>query len=205
MRLRTQQKNGGFTLVEIMIVIAIIGGVLALGVPKMFSTASTMRAAIRKLAVITRDIRNNSRLYQVTTRLAISLDKDKGYAYLVESSPGIVLMQSELQEKELERLTEKQAEESKKKVQFSTEARVLKKPVTLPKGMKFEDVEKAGRDEAQASGMAYINFYPQGLSEEAAIHISDGGNLHWTIVINPLTGRADVYEKRVTLKELRGQ
>lgn len=204
MRLRTQQQSGGFTLVEIMIVIAIIGGVLAIGVPKMFSTASTMRAAVRKLAVITRDIRNNSRLYQVTTRLAISLDKDKGYTYLVESSPGIVLMRSELQEKELERLTEKQAEESKKKVQFSTDARVLKKPVTLPKGMKFEDVEKTGRDEAQAGGMAYINFYPQGLSEEAAIHISDGGSLHWTIVINPLTGRADVYEKRITLKELRG-
>lgn len=187
-----------------MIVIAIIGGVLAIGVPKMFSTSSAMRAAIRKFAVLTRDIRSNSRLYQVTSRLTIQIDKDKGYTYSVESSPGIVLMRSELQEKELERLTEKQAEESKKKVAFAADARVLKKPVTLPKGLKFESVEKTGRDEVYTSGVVHLNFYPNGLSEEAAIHMTGDGGLNWTIVINPLTGRADVYEKKVTLKELRG-
>ena len=187
-----------------MIVIAIIGGILAIGVPKMFSTSATMRAAVRKLAVITRDIRNNSRLYQVTTRLVISLDKEKGYTYSVESSPGVVLMQSKLQKEELEKLTEKQAEEQKKKVSFSNDSRVLKRAVSLPKGMLFEDIEKTGATEAETSGQAHINFYPQGLSEEAAIHISDGKDLHWTIVINPLTGRADVYEKRITLKELKG-
>ena len=189
----------GFTLVEIMIVIAIIAGVLAIGVPKMFSTTTAMRGAIRKLAVMTRDVRNNSRLYQVTTRLVISLDKDKGFTYTVESSPGVVLMKTEMQEKELEKVTSEQEKDAKPKTAFSQEARVLKKPVTLPKGLKFEDVEKSSRQEAETSGKAYINFYPQGLSEEAAIHLGDGKDLHWTIVINPLTGRESFEKGEVTL------
>ncbi len=193
----------GFTLVEIMIVIAIIAGVLAIGVPKMFSSSTAMRGAVRKIAVMSRDIRNNSRLYDVTTRLVISLDKQKGYSYAVESSPGVVLMASETKEKELEKLTTLQQEGEKKKTDFSPEARVLKKVVGLPKGMIFEDVEKGGQTEIITEGKAYINFYPQGLAEESAIHLGDGKALHWTIVVNPLTGRADVYEKHVTLKEIK--
>ena len=199
----SRNQERGFTLVEIMIVTAIIGGVLAIGVPKMFSSSTAMRGAVRKLAVITRDVRNNSRLYQVTTRLAITVDNAKGNTYTVESSPGVVLMQSKLQEEELEKLTDKQAKDEKPKTQFSAEARVAKRPTSLPKGLHFEDVEKTSRDEALTAGTVYINFYPNGLSEEAAIHMGDGKDLHWTIVINPLTGRADLYEKRITLKELK--
>lgn len=187
-----------------MIVIAIIAGVLAIGVPKMFSSSTAMRGAIRGLAVMTRDIRNNSRLYGVTTRLAIQIDKEKGMTYAVESSPGVALLTTEEQEKEVARLTSGQRGEEPTGPKFSQEARVQKKPVTLPKGLIFEDVEKSDRKDASVSGTVYINFYPNGLAEEAAIHLGDGKTLHWTITINPLTGRADVFEKRVTLKELKG-
>ena len=196
-------KNAGFTLIEIMVVIAIIAGVLVIGVPKMFNSGTAMRGAIRKLAVLTRDIRNNSRLYGVTTRIVLNVASDKVGSYSVESSPGVVLMTTQEQEKELALLTSGQQENTKTKVEFSPESRVLKKTVTFPKSLMIEDVEKVGRDAPVTEGKAYINFYPQGLSEEAAIHIGDGKTLHWTIVVNPLTGRADVYEKRITLKELK--
>lgn len=198
-----QRSNRGFTLVEIMIVMAIIAGVLAIGVPKMFSSSTAMRGAVRKIAVMTSDIRNNSRLYNVTTRLVLTMDKEKGYTYSVESSPGVVLMKSAETEKELEKLTSAQQDSLKKPSEFSPDARVLKKAVTLPKNMMIEDVEKVGKDGAVNAGIAYVNFYPQGLSEEAAIHLGNGKDLHWTIIINPLTGRADVFEKHVTLKEAK--
>ncbi len=197
------RSESGFTLIEVMVVIAIIAGVLVVGAPKMFSTATAMRGAIRKIAVMTRDIRNNSRLYGVTTRLVINIAKDKSGSYSVESSPGIVLMTTQVQADEIEKLTSSQSEDSKPKTKFTAEGRVLKKTIALPAGLMFLDVEKTGRDDAVIEGKAYINFYPQGLSEEAAIHIGDGKSLNWTIVINPLTGRADVYEKHVTLKELK--
>lgn len=202
--MRSSFRHAGFTLIEIMIVISIIAGVLVVGVPKMFSSGTAMRGAVRKIAVLTRDIRNNSRLYGVTTRLVLFVASDKVGAYNVESSPGIVLMRTEEQEKEIEKLTESQQESTKTKVDFAPETRVLKKQVTFPRGLLIEDVEKTGHDTV-TEGKAYINFYPQGLSEESAIHVGDGKTLHWTIVINPLTGRADVYEKRITLKELKNQ
>jgi len=205
MRCRQESyKQNGFTLVEIMIVIAIIGGVLVIGVPKMFSTSTAMRGAIRKIAVMTRDIRNNSRLYGVTTRLVLTTNKEKGYSYAVESSPGVVLMMTEEKQSELDKLTSAQRDGEKKTTTFTPETRVLKKVVSFPKGMIVEDVEKVGKQEASADGKVFINFYPNGLAEEAAIHVGDGKELHWTISINPLTGRADVYEKRISLKEIKG-
>jgi Tfp pilus assembly protein FimT len=188
-----------------MIVIAIIAGIIAIGAPKLFSSAAAQRTAVRKLAVMTREIRNNSRLYNCTTRIVISMEKDKGHGYTIESAEGNAALMTEDQEKEVEKLTDIQKENEGKSAKFSQETRVLKKPIALPKGLFFESVEYTGRTKPITEGTAMVNFFPQGLSEEVAIHMTDRKTLNWTIAINPLTGRADVYERKITLKEITGR
>jgi general secretion pathway protein H len=200
-----KRDSRGFTLIEIMIVIAIIAGIIAIGAPKLFSSSASMRTAVRKLAVLTREVRNNSRLYNVTSRLVISIGKEKGDSYWVESAEGVAPLMTEDQEKEIEKLTEIQKESSVKSAHFQQDSRVLKGTVTLPKGLHFEEVEYGAREKSIGEGNAMIHFFPQGISEEVAIHLTDHKTLNWTITINPLTGRADVFEKKVTLKELRNK
>ena len=59
---RVRSSARGFTLLEIMIVLAIVGAVLAMGAPKLFNSGTAARSAIRKIAIMTREIRNTARL-----------------------------------------------------------------------------------------------------------------------------------------------
>ena len=179
----------------------ILVAVLAIGAPMMFTTSSAMRGAIREMAVRTREIRNVGRLNGSTMRLVINMNDDKGHSYWVESAPGNVTLLSDEQRKELERMTSLQREDEAPKKEFEMDSRVMKKEQKLPRGMFFESVEYGNR-EPVVSGPAFIHFFPQGLSEASAIHLTDRKNLNWTITINPLTGRADVFERKITLKEL---
>lgn len=186
-----------------MIVLAIITAVLVVGGNRLFNNNNQMRSTVRQLAVITRQIRNVARLQGTTSRLAIRMDDEKGHSFWVESAPGHVLLFTENQEEELKRLTDLQREGIEKKSKFELEPKVLKSPVKLPRGLFFESVEYAARQKAITEGTSYIHFFPSGLSEDAVIHVTDRKNLNWTIAINPLTGQAQVFERKVSLKELR--
>jgi general secretion pathway protein H len=200
-RMRNTSERG-FTLIEIMIVMAIIAAVLAIGGPRLFDAKNEMRRAVRELAILPRELRDNSRLFGLTTRLVITMDEEKTHTISVESASGSALLLSEEQENELAKLTEMQRADVAQKDSFHPETRILKKPKNLPRGLFISAVEYATRSKAVVNGKAYIHFFPQGLAEEAAIHLTDKKSLNWTIVIEPLTGRAQVFERNVALKEL---
>ena len=201
--MRAIRTRAGFTLIEIMIVMAVITAVLSFGAPKMFSNASQMRSAIRKLAVLSREIRNVSRLTNSTGRLVIQMDDEKGHTYWIESAPGNAMALSEDAQKNLDSMTSMQREDQGEKEQFTVDTRIVKSPVQLPRGLFFTDVEYGNKREPVTKGKTYVHFFPHGLSEEVAIHVSDKKTLNWTITVHPLTGRADVFERKATLKELR--
>ena len=196
-------RRNGFTLIEIMVVITIIAAVLAIGAPRLFDKKTQIQAAVRKISTLTRQIRNSARIFNTTSRLVISFDEKKGHSFWVESAAGNVTLLSEDQEKEEARRNDAKSE--KPKSVFSPDVRVLKKPEYLPKGLYFDRVEYATRDKPIESGVAYIHFFPQGLVEEVAIHISDHKTLHWTITVHPLTGRNQIFDGDIKLKEVSEQ
>lgn len=197
-------RSDGFTLVEVMIVIAVIAAVLAIGAPRLFSTGTAMRAAVREMGIVPREARNFARLFNITTRLVISMDEEKGHTYWVESGSNNAPLISRDQEEELSRLTRAQREDelTSVKTQFQIEKKITSKPKNLPRGLYFEGVEYPGDGDMIETGTTYIHFFSKGLADAAAIHLTDRKTLNWTITINPLTGRAEVFERKVSLKEL---
>ncbi len=185
-------------------VIVIIVGVTVIGGTKLFNPSENRRAQIRRFAIQTREIRTAAKLQHSTFRLAIMMDDENGHRFWVESAPGIALQLSEVQEEELSKLTEAQKQDIvgkrakfEKDTKFGTE-------VKLTSGLVFEGVEIAGRKKEVTQGMAYVNFLPQGLSDEAIIKIGDRKTLEWSILIHPLTGAAEIINRKISLKELRG-
>lgn len=199
------KRASGFTLIEIMVVLVIIGTVIATIAPKLVDRKMRMRESVRKLATLTREIHNASRLYNATYRLVIKMDDKKGHSYTVESAPGNVTLLTEDQAEAEAKANSGKNKEDLPKSDFSEDARVLKRPEELPKGFYIGSVEYGNRKEEISEGVAYIHFFPQGLTEEAVIHLTDKKSLNWTIALHPITGRADLYEKDVSIKELRDQ
>ncbi len=185
-----------------MVVIAIIAGVLAFGGQRLFSSSASMRASVRQLAVSTREIRNVARLYNTTQRLVISANEKERHSYWVESAPGDVTLMSREQQEEFDKLTSVQQEDKAPKSEWTTDGRVIKSPVELPKGLFFGEIEYSDKERLSEDGIHHVHFFPQGLSDQVAIHLTDKKTLNWTITIHPLTGRADVYEKKISLQEL---
>ena len=71
----------------------------------------------------------------------------------------------------------------------------------LPSSLRFKSVETQGAERPVTSGMAYIHFSPEGLVEKSIVQITDGKDLTWSLIFNPITGQAEVVPKAMTLKD----
>lgn len=192
----------GFTLIEIMIVVLIMIGVLAIGGTRIFNPNEHRRAQVRKVAILTKELRTAARLQNATFRLVLSMDAEKGSSYWVERASGHVLQMTEEQQKELERLTDiQQKDATNSRSKFEKDKK--HKDIKLNGGLVFEGVEISGHSKETGAGLAYIHFFPHGLSDEALIKIGDRANQHWTISIHPLTGVAEILNGSLNFRDLK--
>lgn len=191
------------TLIEIMVVLVIITTVVVFGAPKLAGTGTQLRNTMRSLSVITKRLHHMARINRKTYRLVIQLSGGEAGTqdiFWIESSEKPVALLSDEQAEEEDMKVSKSADE-KPASQFTADTALLKKPAGLPGNIFFEDVELASRNAVITQGLAYIHFMPQGFAEEAAIHITDRKNIHWTIIIHPLTGQGQVVGEYVSLKD----
>lgn len=174
-----------------------------MGAGQLINPNENRRSQVRKLAIETKELRTAARLQNSTFRLAILMDNEKGHKFWVESASGHTLQLSEEQEKELEKLTTAQREGALKGRSKFTKDKKLGKEVSLTGGLVFEGIEISGKSKEITSGLAYVYFFPQGLSDEALIKIGDRKNQHWTISIHPLTGSAQVLNRTASFRDLQ--
>lgn len=196
------KNDRGFTLIEIMITILIMAAVVAIGGTRIINPNENRRGQVRKIAVQTKELRTSARLQNATFRIVFQMDPEKGHRYWVESASGHALQLSEAQEKELNSLTQIQRDEAYKGRSKFTKDPKYGKEVELTTGLFIEGVEISGRSKEVTSSLAYVHFFPQGLSDEALIKIGDRKNQHWTIKIHPLTGTAEIRNGSLTFKDL---
>ncbi|HEY8269609.1 MAG TPA: type II secretion system protein [Pseudobdellovibrionaceae bacterium] len=194
-------SRGGFTLIEVMIVIAIIAGLIAVGAPRLLKKDANIKTTARQLTVLVKEIRNQAKLFNSTYRLVIRIETGQE-SFWVEKSSGPVLIDKEKLKEELEgKNKDKKPEENAPPPLFQIDKRLSKKEKFLPSNLHFAQVETMNMSQPVTSGLAYIHFFPEGLMEASTIQITDKKNT-WTLVFNPLTGQADIVEKAVNLKEL---
>lgn len=187
----------GFTLIEIMVVLAIIASMIMLAAPKLVKKDGNIKAVTREFVIRAKEIRNKARLSNSTYRIAINLD-DKGNKYWVERANGPQAVDPQAYEKE----REENSKEAPPPL-FKMDNSILKRESALPNGLRFGSVETINMKSPRTSGLAYVHFFSEGFVEAAAIQITNGNNLTWTLVFNPLTGQADIIEKAQSLKDIQ--
>jgi general secretion pathway protein H len=190
-------RQKGFTLLEIVIVIAIVASLMVLGLPRIRKNNTNIKSVVREMAGLCREIRNYARMKNSTYRLVLKVGSNED-AYGVEAATGTALAFSEEKQKKFDELSE----DEKPKSAFQAVDKPLKNPKVLPSGLSFRQVETKVRKTPVTKGTAYVHFSAEGLVEQSVIQITDGKNLTWSLVINPLTGHAQIIERAVELKDI---
>ena len=201
-----KNHSSGFTLIELMVVLLIIAVVIAMAIPRLGkSLGSQMKTITRKIVVLNKELHHFSRLRNKTYRLVIDFGdktvKNKPPRFYVESATTRQL----LAPPEATPPPRKFGEDKDKPPPgpFSKDEEFLKKPIELPSGVAFEDVETDGYPKPVTEGLAFVHFFPEGLVQQCIIHLTDGKNMHWSLIVNPLTADTEVLTSYKKLKEIQ--
>jgi prepilin-type N-terminal cleavage/methylation domain-containing protein len=188
-------KTRGFTLIEILLVLAIIVLVLSFGIPVVSRiTGQNISTSARKFTALVRGLRSDAILFNTVYRLSLDLEKN---SYLVESEKNNdLLSESSLLSKK--RDPKKRLNSEPEDTAFTTAEKYSKEPKKLPLGVVFNGVLKE-KEGFVNEGIAYIYFFPNGLNEKAIIYLNSqktnqGG---YSILIHPTAGKVDFFKSRV--------
>lgn len=205
-------KGRGFTLLEIMITLAIIGGLAALAMPYLNNRNNKTKAFLRKLTVMSREMHVRAKLQGAVYRLVFDLKSRDEQAsgkftqtYWVERANGHAVMKTNEEESEKKRLAEDHEEDRQDPRGFALDPHFVKEPTEIPGGIHVDRIELTRVAEPLTEGRVFIHYLPEGLVDEAAIHFKGEKEQAWTISIHPLTGKAELLVKKTTLKEIRSQ
>jgi general secretion pathway protein H len=203
-------KRNGFTLIEMMIVLAIVGGVVVMAMPYMGNRNSKTKAFLRQITVLSRELHTRAKLNGAVYRLVIDLKEPSNdpnhppeQLYWVERSNGKAVLKANEEEAAIKRANEMGEENRKDPRGFEPDTSMVKEPKPLPGGLHFDRVELTRLEKPITSGKAFIHYLPEGLVDEANIHIKGDKNQAWTISIHPLTGKAELISKSVSLSEMK--
>ncbi len=217
-RLR-QPTNRGFSLIEMLVVLIIIGLFMTVGASKFVDKNSELKSSVRRFSAMIKKLRNRARLDNKTYRLVFDLpvEKDKQQSYWVESTDKAALLLDEEQRKELDEINQQMLRDSDKSDEqkkqhsdpqgFSADTTVIKNsPATLPTGLYFRSIELDGDEiEEVTSGRVYIYFFPQGYVQGSAIQLTNREDISWTLIVEGLTGQVNILPKLVSLKDVKQQ
>ena len=201
-------RSAGFSLIEVMIVLFIIASASGFLLNRINKSGYQFKESIRKIGVLSRDIRYRAKLQNVTYRLAINMysgeESEEPHEYWVERGSGPSLFTDMDNYSPYEEGEEEEGDRGKeeKKPEFQIDTSLTPEKKELLGGLIFEDVEVVSLSEKVSSGIVYIYYLPEGLVDESAIHIKRGEETQWTLTIHPLTGRVESLKEYIRLDDI---
>lgn len=155
----------GFTLIELTVLIVILGVMLSLIIPRLGELGeANLKRSARHLTGMIRFLRDESQARKDVYRLRFDIQGGRYWA-------------------EVMTLT------SEKTVEFKRFHSALAEEGGLSGQTTFSDVRVGSHPDDP-----YIQFTPEGWVEKAFIHMKDGDDKPFTLIVNPLTGGTELHE-----------
>ncbi|MCB0405716.1 MAG: prepilin-type N-terminal cleavage/methylation domain-containing protein [Bdellovibrionales bacterium] len=180
-------SNAGFTLVEILIVIAIIAFILSLGLPAIERVTSyKLNSTARRFVGLLKTVRNDAILLSTIHRLAVNLEDN---TYWVEAQKKKAL---------LDQVPEEENSKEPRPSNFALADKYASDPIPLPDGVVFDGLFKE-TEGLRRNGLAYIHFFPNGYAEPSILFLnraSRADNAYALEIVPPL-GKVEIFRADV--------
>ncbi|MBI4924478.1 MAG: prepilin-type N-terminal cleavage/methylation domain-containing protein [Bdellovibrio sp.] len=202
---RFKDRFNGFTLIELLVVIFLIALISLISLPTISSYFKiSLTTVARELASAVRETYTSTALTGKVHRLVYDLNE---HTYWAEIGPNIVLLDTQETKEKLDRKKRFSSTSETKEAPslFSLDKSITRKKRSLPTGVFFEDILTEQSKESIKEGLVYTHFFPHGITEQTILHIKDSANHKISLVLKPIIGRTEMYEKFVTREEANGQ
>lgn len=162
----------GFTLVEVLVVLAIVGLVFGLTLPKLREMSGVeLRSAARRLAGAARYAADQAAVRKSPHRIRFDFEQR---TYRVEVAEGD---------------------------RWLPDPATLGRPVRLPGSVRIAAVE-TGALGRRTDGEAWVEFYPKGYSERAVVQLAVGDDRVYSVEIRPFDLRPRIQAGALELREI---
>ncbi|MFH0925500.1 MAG: prepilin-type N-terminal cleavage/methylation domain-containing protein [bacterium] len=178
-------KKKGFTLIEIMVVIAIMALIMGMAIRPVFKSLSKIKArtAVKQLAATLRYARSQAVAFKKVYQVAVNLEEESYWVVKAKKKEDTSIDDKEMGTAE-EIQGEEEVSQERQKKEF---IEIIKFPEEIEIKSFWVDKENELTD-----GMIFISFYPLGNSSGGKIIIGKEDKETYKIVIDPIVGRAKI-------------
>jgi len=180
-----------FTLIELLIVLAIFGLVMGLGYPQVKRIfRSNLKSAAAQMSGMIRYGYDVSVIKGRIHRIAFDFDK-ASYRLEVANTDELVSLEEETAQEEQKKSGLLSKDEPQKAPSFSPAEGAAGKDKKLPSGIAFDSVENINTKKKRTTDVAYLYFFPAGLTEDVIIRLSGEKNNSgfYSLRVNPANAK----------------
>jgi len=167
------KKSNGFTLIEILVVMVLLGSILFIAVPKFQNLADVnLKSTSRRISGTIKYLYNESVFKKNIFKLAFDLDNQEYWVEYMEDGQFVESLDPVLRRKR------------------------------VPDGVIINDIFTERFQEKTYSGdESYLLFLPTGFVDYGVIHISSSDNDVYTIETKPYTGGTKIFDEYVDIRQ----
>jgi len=194
----TKISNRGITLLELLIVMAILATSLGLGVSLIHRQENSIKKIFRQLIALNKQLDSYAKLNKTTYRLVINMDDEEGSTWWVEQKIDHLLPASA-------GFTEQDNDSDNSNIKFFVTAPgFFEEPQHLPGELSVVSVEYSKNSQEISRGKVYIYYFPEGQTSQILLKLKSNKK-YWSLLIDRFHGDLTVFKGEKLLADLKRQ